>query len=366
MRRRNRRARGRDILVGRSARLAWRKWWRSGKIALLMTKALTIKYCAAPDGVRLAYAETGHGPALVKAANWYTHLELEWQGNAWGPTFRELSQMHRLLRYDVRGTGLSDRFPARVSFELFVDDLETVVDAAGLDRFALLGASQGAAVAIAYALRHPERVTHLVLLNGFARGAAHRHGVGQGPEMVEAMCTMIRQGWGGDDPSFRQIFTTQLMPGGTPEQMGEWNTLERESASPEIAARIFAAVHTEIDLVERLPQVRTPTLVLHCRGDRRVPFEQGRELAAAIPNARFHPVDSENHILLEQDRGFRSALDEIERFLGTVPTRTTRMQRSVTRLASRFGDAMRAIEASTVYKLLAIIAVIATLASVFA
>lgn len=330
-----------------------------------MPQSQTIRYCTAHDGVRLAYALSGDGPPLVKAPNWYTHLELDWRGEIWGPWLREFSRRHRLLRYDMRGTGLSERFPERVSVDLCIGDLESVVDANRLERFALFGMSQGAAFAIEYALRHPERVTHLVLFNGFSRGAAHRRGVGQGAEMVEAMVTLIRQGWGSDDPSFRQIFTTQLMPEASAAQVEEWNRIERESASGEIAARIFRAVQTEIDLSERLGEVRVPTLVLHCRGDRRVPFAEGRELAARIPDARFVQVDSNNHMPLAQDPGFRDALDEIEGFLGSSPTRATRARRSAATLRSAAVRATRTIETSTLYKLLAIVAVIATLASVF-
>jgi len=323
----------------------------------------TIRYCTTADGVRLAYAVSGEGPPMVKAANWFGHLELEWRGKVWGPWLREFSSKRRLIRYDVRGTGLSERFPEKVSFDLFVSDLEAVVEAARLERFALFGMSQGAAAAIEYALRHPERVTHLVLFNGFSRGAAHRQGVGQGREMVEAMCTLIRQGWGSDDPSFRQVFTTQLMPEATAEQVDEWNRLERESVSGEMASRIFHAVQTEIDLTDRLGQLKVPTLVLHSRGDRRVPFEQGRELAARIPDARFVQVESNNHMPLVQDPGYRRALDEIDRFSGATPSRAAQLRRRALDLRRTTGEAIGTIEASTMYKLLAIGAVLATLAS---
>lgn len=325
----------------------------------------TIHYCTTADGVRLAYAISGDGPVLVKAANWFTHLERDWDGNVWGPTLREFSDHFRLIRYDARGTGMSQRRIEDLSFDHLVGDLETVVEANKLQRFALLGVSQGAGVAIEYALRHPDRVTHLVLFNGYARGAANRHGAGQGREMVDAMATLIRQGWGGEDPSFRQIFTTQLIPDATPEMVREMNELERESASADTAARIFRVVQTEIDLMDRLPQVRVPTLVLHCRGDRRVPFEEGQELAARIPDARFVAVDSANHVPLRQDPACHRAFDEIDRFLGATPGREARLRRKAERVAGDMARTTRAIEASTIYKVLAIVAVLATLASLF-
>lgn len=175
-----------------------------------------IRFCTASDGVRIAYASVGQGPPLVKAANWLNHLEYDWESPVWRHVFHELARDHRLVRYDERGNGLSDWDVEDISFDAFVRDLETVVDAAGLERFPLLGISQGCSVSIAYAVRHPERVSHLVLYGGYARGR-YKRGDPDNLEQGEALITLMRQGWGQENPAFRQIFTSLFIPGGTPE-----------------------------------------------------------------------------------------------------------------------------------------------------
>ena len=275
----------------------------------------TIRFCTASDGVRLAYASVGRGPPLVKAANWLTHVEFDWQTPMWRSWIDALSEKHTYLRYDTRGCGLSDREPAEVSFESWVRDLETVVDACRLERFALLGMSQGAATAIAYAVRHPERVSHLVLYGGFARGRLKR---GLGEKAIEELllyCKLAQIGWGTDDAAFRQFFTSQFMPDGTAEQFAAFNELQRVSASPEQAVKSFQ-VASQVDVSELARRVACPTLVVHARGDRRVPFEEGRLLASLVPNARFVPLESRNHVLFENEKAFRLFRDELDAFLG--------------------------------------------------
>lgn len=321
----------------------------------------TVGFCTTVDGVRLAYATTGEGPVLVRAAHWYSHIERELELSASAEFYRALAKRHTLVRYDGRGNGLSDRFPGEISFEAFIRDLEAVVDALKLERFPILGASQGGAIAIMYALRHPERVSHLVLSGAFARGMHFREGMGQGEEVVNAMRALIRQGWGSDDPSFRTIFTTQMMPGATPEQARNWTELERVSASAESAERTFIAIQTGINIVDRLGEVRTPTLVLHVRDDRRVPFEEGRILGANIPNARFVPLPGDNHVPLPQDPSFRPRLREISDFLGVSPSHS--IGQKLGDVGDKLSRGTRHFEASTYYKIIAIVAAIASIVS---
>lgn len=271
-----------------------------------------IHFCLASDGVRIAYAEVGKGPPLVKAANWLNHLEYDWESPIWCHLLRALASEHRLIRHDQRGNGLSDREVDDISFDAFVRDLESVVDASNLERFPLLGISQGCAISIAYALRHPHRVSRLVLYGGFARGWLKRNP--DDAEKFEAMTTLMRHGWGQENPAFRQMFTSQFIPGGTVEQMRWLNDLQRLTASPDNAVRIMKAL-ANIDLTYLLPQVRIPTLVLHCRSDARVPFEEGRRLAAGIPGAQFVALEGHNHLVLETEPAWTRLLDEIRNFL---------------------------------------------------
>lgn len=273
-----------------------------------------IHFCQTKDGVQLAYGRTGKGPALVKTGNWMTHLEFDFESPIWRSLYRELSRDHALIRYDARGNGLSDRDVPDVSFDHFVDDLEAVVDAAGVDRFALLGVSQGCSVSIAYAVRHPERVTRLVLFGGYAVGWKKRVRTQAEKEAGEALLTLVRLGWGQENPAFRQIFTSQFVPGGTKEQADWFNELQRISTSPEDAARNLLATG-ETDVTALLSKVSVPTLVMHSRHDARVPFEAGRRMAAGIPGARFVPLESRNHLILEDEPAFGRFLDELKSFL---------------------------------------------------
>ena len=275
-----------------------------------------IQFCQTRDGVQLAYSRMGNGPPLVKTGNWMTHLEFDFESPIWQHLYWELSRDHTLIRYDARGNGLSDRNVQDVSFESFVGDLEVVVDAAGLNRFALLGISQGCAVSIAYAVRHPERVTHLILFGGYAVGWAKRSRSAAEKEQDEAMLTLMRLGWGQENPTFRQLFTSQFIPGGSKAQADWFNELQRISTSPEDAVRNLIA-NGDTDVTALLAQVSVPTLVMHSRGDARVPFDLGRRLAAGIPGARFVPLASGNHLILEDEPAFPRFLQEIRTFILT-------------------------------------------------
>jgi class 3 adenylate cyclase/pimeloyl-ACP methyl ester carboxylesterase len=275
----------------------------------------TIRYCQTNDGIQLAYSRTGRGFPLVKTGHWMTHIEFDFESPVWRQFYRELSRDNTFYRYDARGNGLSDRELTDISFEHFVDDLEAVVDAAGIDRFALLGISQGCAVSVAYAVRHPERVSHLILLGGFAVGWKKRARTDMEKEAYEAMLTLMRLGWGQENPAFRQMFTSQFIPGATKEQADWFNELQRVSTSPADAVRNLIA-NGEVDVTSLLPKVKAPTLVMHARHDARVPFESGRRLAAGIPGARFVPLESRNHIMLEGEPALAVFLSELRAFIG--------------------------------------------------
>jgi pimeloyl-ACP methyl ester carboxylesterase/DNA-binding CsgD family transcriptional regulator len=273
----------------------------------------TIRFVTAEDGVKLAYASSGKGPPLLKTANWLNHLEFDWQSPVWLHWFDAFSTHNTLYRYDIRGTGLSDWVDSKLSFEQQVADLELVADSAGLERFALLGISQGASVAIEYAARHPERVSQLVLHGGYVLGWAKR-----GPTPLRngnALTELVRIGWGAGTDAYRRMFAELLIPEATPEQVKWFTELQKRTTRPEIAARIMEASGV-IDVVNRLPLVKAPTLVLHPRKDHMVPFDQGRVIAAGIPNAKFIELDSRNHVLVEEEAAWPKFRDAVGEFLG--------------------------------------------------
>jgi pimeloyl-ACP methyl ester carboxylesterase/DNA-binding CsgD family transcriptional regulator len=276
-----------------------------------------IRFCTASDGVQLAYAEHGSGPPLVRAGHWLTHLEYDWQSPIWRHWLRELARGHTVIRYDDRGCGLSDRSTDGLDLDRFVADLEAVVDAAGLERFDLLGVSGAGPVAIAYAVRHPERVGHVALLGTYARGRNKRDVSPEQAEEDELRGSMIRLGWGRDDPVFRRVFTTRFMPDASEELMSEFDELQRVSAEPEDAAALNAA-RSEFDVTELLPRVSTPTLVAHARDDASVPFDEGRLLAAGIPGASLVPLQSRNHLLLADEPAWPAFLAAVREFLGSA------------------------------------------------
>ena len=276
----------------------------------------SIRFTRSDDGTMIAYAVSGSGPPLVKTANWLTHLEFDWESPVWRPWLRELSRDHTLVRYDERGCGLSDREVEDLSFERWVEDLEAVVDAAGLERFPLLGMSQGGPVGIAYAARHPERVSRIVLYGSYAVGWRHR----ADPEfrrLEEALLQLMADGWGRDNPAFRQVFTSLFLPDGTSEQAQWFNDLQRETTSPHIAVRLEKEFG-RIDVSDLLDRVRCPVLVVHAEDDQVIPFESGRRMAAALPDARFVALDGHNHVLLEEEPAWERFLAEVRAFLGVA------------------------------------------------
>ena len=273
-----------------------------------------IRFCRSADGAQVAYASSGDGPPLVKAAHWLTHLDYDWESAVWRHWLRELSRHHRLVRSDERGCGLSDSEIEALSLETKVADLEAVVDACGLDRFGLLGVSGGGPASVAYAARHPDRVSRLVLYGAFARGRMVRARTIEERREAELMVDLAELGWGRDDPAFRHVFALQFMPNGTPEQWSAFDELQRRTASPANAARIMAAT-MQLDVVELAPLVTAPTLVIHARGDRRIPLEEGRRLAALIPDSRLVILDSSNHILQRDEPAWERFVDELHAFL---------------------------------------------------
>jgi pimeloyl-ACP methyl ester carboxylesterase/DNA-binding SARP family transcriptional activator len=276
----------------------------------------TISFCSTRDGARIAFATVGMGPPIVKAANWLNHLELDWQSPIWARSFQALAAQNTLVRYDGRGNGLSDWAVKDISFKAFVDDLESVVDAAGLQRFPLIGLSQGAPVSIAYAARHPERVSALILIGGYATG--WRIGAtSEERERREAVMTLTRLGWGTSNPAYRHIFSQTFMPDGTPQELAWFDEFQRLTTSPENAVR-FQDAFGDIDVRPLLPRIQVPTLVLHARDDQRIALAQGRELAANIRNARFVTLESRNHILLGHEPAWEICAGEIARFLSGV------------------------------------------------
>ena len=273
-----------------------------------------IRFCRTADGVRIAYSKVGNGYPLVKAANWMNHLEFEWNSPIWKHWVEMLHPHHTLIRYDERGNGLSDWNVEDVSYPRWVTDLEAVVDACALKKFALLGISQGGAVAIDYAVRHPERVSHLVLYGAFARGFRHRGNPAE-VERRQAGITMARLGWGTPNPAFRQFWTTHFMPEGTPEHWAWFNELQRITTSPENAARLMDAAG-DIDVSTLLSKVKVPTIVFHCRDENVIPFQEGRIIASAIPGAQFVPLPGRNHLMLADEPGWQMFGEELGRFLG--------------------------------------------------
>lgn len=272
-----------------------------------------LRFCRSSDGVNIAVATCGNGFPIVRIGTWLTHVQHDWESPIWAPLFQRLAERFRLVRYDPRGCGLSDRNPAQISFEGFVSDLETVTDALGLKRFALLGTSQGAAVSIAYAVRHPDRVTHVVLSGGYAVGW-NRRGAPAEIATRAALLTLIANGWGQDNPAFRQVFAARMWPETTLEQSRSFDEMQRLSASPENAERIQRVVG-DIDVTGLLSHVKAPTLVLHSRGDASVPRELGLMLAQQISGARFVELDSRNHFPLSHEAAWKTYVSEIIGFV---------------------------------------------------
>jgi pimeloyl-ACP methyl ester carboxylesterase/DNA-binding SARP family transcriptional activator len=272
-----------------------------------------IGFCEARDGTKIAYASVGSGPPLLKAANWLNHLEFDWASPIWGRSFAAIARYRTFIRYDERGCGLSDWDVKDLSFEAFVEDLEAVADRLELDRFPLLGMSQGCAVSIEYAVRHPERVSGLVLISGYAAG--WRHLASQEEQARrEAVLTLTEVGWGTDNPAYRHIFSQTFMPDARAEDLAWFDDFQRQTTSPRNAAR-FQDAFGHIDVRDRLAEVRAPTIVLHSKHDQRIPLELGRAVASGIPDAHFVPLESRNHILVDHEPAWQVCLATVGQFL---------------------------------------------------
>lgn len=259
----------------------------------------SVRFARSSDGARIAWATTGEGPPLLRSGVFVGHLEHEWRNPIWGPFFERLCAKFTVTRYDQRGAGLSDRAPPSLELERYVDDLEAVADAAGLDRFVLMGASQSAPISVAFAARRPERVSRLILMGGYATGRMAR----PGPEeraRAEAVQTLIREGWGDPEGPFLTAFATLYMPDARQAQIASIVALQRAAATPEMAARIRAAIDG-FDVSDLLETVRAPTLVMHATHDGVQPFEDGLRLARGIPGAELLAIESRNHMLLPTD-----------------------------------------------------------------
>ena len=273
-----------------------------------------IQFCTTTDGIRLALAKAGEGPPLVRVANWFTHLEIDWESAIWRHWFEAFTGRRTLVRYDPRGSGLSDRHVSNFCLDAWVRDLETVVDTLHLKRFPLVGLCQGGTVAAAYAARHPDRVSRLVLYDSYLCGA-YAPGISESVQkQARALSEMIEVGWGRDAGAFREIFANLLMPDATKEQLRWIGELQRRSASPANARRLWDAFNS-FDIRDEVGKLTVPTLIFHVRDDAMVPFEAGRRLAAAIANARFVPLEGNNHILTPNESAWRKFKTEFNDFL---------------------------------------------------
>jgi len=277
-----------------------------------------VQFCESFDGAKIAYAVTGDGPPVVMLPNWLTHLEYQWRSVAWRPWLEALSKRYRLIRYDPRGCGLSDRDVRDLSFETWVRDCGAVVDAIELDRFSLVGICQGGPVAIEFAGRQPSRVSNLVLYGTYARGKNRRTTVPQEPQKAKLMLEMMELGWGQEDHSFMRVFATQFQPEGSIEHLRSWCELQRVATSAANAVQL-TRVMFDVDVRESATRVTCPTLVAHVERDAAVPVEEGRLLAQIIPGARFLLLDSPNHFLLPEESAWGTLVEELHSFL---PPRT--------------------------------------------
>ena len=273
-----------------------------------------VRYCTTADGVRIAFEQLGSGPPIVKSANWMSHLDEDRDSPLWRHWLVALTDGRQLTRFDGRGFGLSEREPATLSFEGMLADMEAVVDAAGLDRFPILGFCHGGPLAMAYAARHPDRVNALVLCGTYAQGRAMRDPSPQDAAERELLLRMIALGWGQDSPAYRQVFATRAIPQATPEALASYCDIQRASATPEQAQRL-TELFWHIDVTDLLPCVHCPVLVLHARRDDLVPFSQGQLLAQRIAGARFVALDSANHDLQAREPAWPVLVDALRGFL---------------------------------------------------
>jgi len=277
-----------------------------------------IGFCITPDSVQLAHAEVGQGHAVFKSPNWLNHLEYDWSSQIHGPLLQDIARHNRLVRFDQRGNGLSDWDPPELSEAAMLQDMETVVQATGLDRFAIFSMSQGCAFAVRYAVKYPEKVTCIVMLGGYARGPLMRKSREQAA-MHDASTNIIRLGWGDPNPAYRNMFTQSFIPDSSPAQKASFDELQRVACSPEVAAKLND-MNAQVDITELARKLTVPVLVMHSEGDKRVPMEEGRRLAALIPGARFVTLPGNNHVVMAGTPAYDLFVQEFHRFVGTHAT----------------------------------------------
>lgn len=271
-----------------------------------------IRFARSADGVGIAYAVHGSGPPLLVDSCWLSHLQFDWESPVWRHFLVELGRVATVIRYDERGHGLSDRGATDHSLEARLGDLEAVVEAAGLDRFALMAMSQGGPVAIEYAARHPERLTRLMFYGSYSGAQA-----GATPEdlqMLEAFEALIKVGWARPTSEFRRVFSSLMIPGGTEEQMSWIDDLQTRACDADTAVR-SRAERQVTDSTARLSELDLPTLVIHSRGDQMNRFHHAQRLAAGIRGARLVPLESNNHIVLSDEPAWQTFVREIAAFI---------------------------------------------------
>lgn len=275
----------------------------------------TVRFCTTPDQVRLAWARSGTGPTLVKAANWITHLEYDWESPVWNHWINFLSDHFTVIRFDERGNGLSQHDVEDVNYPLWLPDLETVVDAAGLtEPFVLLGISQGSVAAIEFAVKYPERVSHLVIYGGYARGLGQRND-DKAHREYQAIVEFTELGWGRANPIYRRLFTQRFLPEGNEEQLAWFDEHCGTTTSPAMAAKLLRS-RFDVNVADKLAQVNVPTLIMHCKNDHVAPLYCGQELAAEIPGAEFIQLDSCNHVLMADELAWQHFQDAMLEFTG--------------------------------------------------
>ena len=278
------------------------------------TASQAVTFCKTSDGINLALASAGSGPPLVRAAHWATSVDYDYESPLTGPLLQHLANRFRVIRYDGRGVGLSDRNVSKITFATMLEDLEAVINSAQIERFLLLGISGGAPTSIAYAVKHPERVSKLVLFGGYARGR-NKRGSSQDAEEAKAFLTMLRSGWGNEHSVFMRAFSSFFIPGASPDLIKSFIDFQRIATTGENAIKVRMAVD-DIDVFALLAKVSVPTIVFHCTHDNLVPFSQGQQLAAGIPNAKFVRLTSANHALLADEPAWTTFINELDSFLG--------------------------------------------------
>jgi pimeloyl-ACP methyl ester carboxylesterase len=274
-----------------------------------------VRYAKTPDGISLAYSAIGEGYPLVMLPHWLSHIEADLKNPLFRHYWLEFGRRFRLVRYDIRGFGLSDRDVPDFPFDALVTDLETVVDALGLEKFALFGPSGGAAIGAAYAARHPKRVSHLVLLGGFIRGP-RRSGDPARVDYADAMEALIQHGWGQPQSRFRNVFCSVLVPDATAEQYRWMDDAQLAASSGENAQRYYKLL-CEFDLSDEVANIRAPTLLAHGT-EEAIPVAEARHAAACIPGARLLLLPTKNHALMPEEPAWAQFLRELDDFFSNA------------------------------------------------